>query len=92
MSSTSRRSRSSTVRTSSWNQPTDNVDAPSGIDYEIFINGNLATTVRGTGWAAAALLSRPGSHTVTVGAADSSGSASGVGNSATVTVDPFCER
>lgn len=33
----------------------------------------------------------PGSHTVTVRAVDSSGRASGVGNTATVTVDPFCE-
>jgi hypothetical protein len=63
---------------------------PAGIDYEVFINGNLATTVRGTGWAAA-LLSGPGTHTVTVRAVDSSGSVSGCSNSVTVTVDPSCE-
>ena len=68
-----------------WEASSDNVDAQSAIEYEIYINGALRTvTAPGATWAAPYTFA--GTNTWTVVAVDRSGNSSGASNPATLTV------
>ena len=75
-----------------WTQSTDNVDAQSEIEYEIYLNGRFfLLTAPGASWKG--LYSPAGTNTWTVVAVDRAGNSSVPSNPATVTtfVDPdFC--
>ena len=68
-----------------WDASTDNVDAQSAIEYEIYLDGALfMVTAPGATWAAPYTFA--GTNTWTVVAVDRSGNSSGSSNSATLTV------
>jgi chitodextrinase len=68
-----------------WGASTDDIDAPSAIEYEIYLDGSLrAVTPPGATWAAPYTFA--GTNTWTVVAVDRSGNSSGTSNSATLTV------
>jgi chitodextrinase len=72
-----------------WTQSTDNVDAQSEIEYEIYLNGRFfLLTAPGASWKG--LYSPAGTNTWTVVAVDRAGNSSVPSNPATVTtfVDP----
>jgi chitodextrinase len=68
-----------------WEASTDDVDAQSAIEYELYLNGSLRT-VSPPGATYAAPYTFAGTNTWTVVAVDRAGNSSGVSNAATVTV------
>jgi chitodextrinase len=68
-----------------WGASTDDVDAPSAIEYELYLNGSLFTVSR-PGSTFEAPYTFAGTNTWTVVAVDRSGNSSGAGNAATLTV------
>jgi hypothetical protein len=68
-----------------WDASTDDVDAQSAIEYEIYLNGSLFT-VGAPGVASAFLQTPAGTNTWTVVAVDPAGNSSGASNAATLTV------
>lgn len=75
----------------SWRESTDDRDAPADIDYEVLVDGTVASVVRGTGEAFSVPLRTTGAHSVAVRAVDSSGNASATSAAITLTVDPNCQ-
>src|SRR5690606_18816290 len=75
----------------SWRESTDDRDAPADLDYEVLVDGVVASVVRGTGEAFSVPLRTVGDHHVVVRAVDSSGNASAVSAAITLTVDPNCQ-
>lgn len=75
----------------SWRESTDDRDAPADIDYEVLVDGAVASAVRGTGRAFGVPLGAFGEHRVAVRAVDSSGNASATSTAITLTVDPDCQ-
>jgi chitodextrinase len=68
-----------------WDASTDDVDAPSAIEYEIYLNGSLFM-VSPPGATFAAPYTFAGTNTWTVVAVDRAGNSSGVSDAATLTV------
>jgi chitodextrinase len=68
-----------------WSASTDDVDPPSAIEYEIYLNGSLHA-VTAPGVASAWRYTFAGTNTWTVVAVDRAGNSSGVSNPATLTV------
>ncbi len=74
----------------SWQESTDDRDAPEDLDYEVLINGVVsAHWARGEG-SKMLVLNGTGDHQLAVRAVDSSGNASPPSGHITVTVDPNC--
>ena len=68
-----------------WGASTDDLDAASAIEYELYLDGSLrGVTAPGASWAAPYTFG--GTNTWTVVAVDRSGNSSGTSNQATVTV------
>jgi hypothetical protein len=68
-----------------WDASTDDVDAQSAIEYELYLNGSLFD-VTPPGIAYAAPYTPPGTNTWTVVAVDRAGNSSGASDPATLTV------
>ena len=68
-----------------WGASSDNADAPSAIEYEIYLHGSLFA-VGPPGATFAAPYTFAGTNTWTVVAVDRAGNSSGVSNAATLTV------
>jgi len=67
-----------------WDASTDDVDAQSAIEYQIYLNGSRFT-VGEPGVAFASLYTFAGTNTWTVVAVDRSGNSSGASDAATLT-------
>ena len=68
-----------------WNASTDDVDPPSAIEYEVYLDGILRD-VSAPGLASEWIYTLAGTNTWTVVAVDRAGNRSGVSNPATLTV------
>lgn len=68
-----------------WDASTDDRDAQSAIEYEVYLNGALST-VSQPGSASAFIYTPAGTNTWTVVAVDRAGNSSGASNAATLTV------
>ena len=68
-----------------WDASSDNVDAPSEIEYELYLDGSLFTVTE-PGTTFRSLYTFGGTNTWTVVAVDRAGNSSGTSNAATVTV------
>jgi chitodextrinase len=68
-----------------WTPSTDNVDAPSQIEYELHLNGGFSQLTP-PGTSAIGIYTQPGTQTWTVVAVDRAGNSSGPSNAVTLTV------
>ena len=68
-----------------WTAASDNVDSPSAIEYELYLNGRVfALTPPGATWSGQ--YTQPGTNTWTVVAVDRAGNRSGPSNAVTLTI------